>query len=205
MKQLIMKVLNIAVQLIAVATVAGIIWYGFNFITNTNILLANVNGASMNYTLLDKEQVIIKPQEQYEHGDIIAFYGNLEDPLNKSLQDASGNIQETRYVKRVVAVGGDTVEGKKDGLYINGEKADEPYLANEQKTFPIEWNIQNLAKGEYWADDKNATVVPEGEYFVLGDNREVSDDSRYFGFINPSSILGKVYQLKWNQNKSLEN
>lgn len=192
-------------QLIAVATVAGIIWYGFNFITNTNILLANVNGASMNYTLLDKEQVIIKPQEQYERGDIIAFYGNLEDPLNKSLQDASGNIQETRYVKRVVAVGGDTVEGKKDGLYINGEKADEPYLANEQKAFPIEWNIQNLAKGEYWADDKNATVVPEGEYFVLGDNREVSDDSRYFGFINPSSILGKVYQLKWNQNKSLEN
>lgn len=205
MKQLIMKVLNIAVQLIAVATIAGIIWYGFNFITNTNILLANVNGASMNYTLLDKEQVIIKPQEQYERGDIIAFYGNLEDPLNTSLQDASGNIQETRYVKRIVAVGGDTVEGRKDGLYINGEKAEEPYLANEQKAFPIEWNIQNLAKGEYWADDKNATVVPEGEYFVLGDNREVSDDSRYFGFINPSSILGKVYQLKWNQNKTLEN
>lgn len=205
MKQLIMKVLNIAVQLIAVATIAGIVWYGFNFITNTNILLANVNGASMNYTLLDKEQVIIKPQEQYERGDIIAFYGNLEDPLNTGLQDASGNIQETRYVKRIVAVGGDTVEGKKDGLYINGEKAEEPYLANEQKAFPIEWNIQNLAKGEYWADDKNATVVPEGEYFVLGDNREVSDDSRYFGFINPSSILGKVYQLKWNQNKTLEN
>lgn len=205
MKQLIMKFLNIAVQLIAVATIAGILWYGFNFITNTNILLANVNGASMNYTLLDKEQVIIKPQEQYERGDIIAFYGNLEDPLNTGLQDASGNIQETRYVKRVVAVGGDTVEGKKDGLYINGEKADEPYLANEQQAFPIEWNIQNLAKGEYWADDKNATVVPEGEYFVLGDNREVSDDSRYFGFINPSSILGKVYQLKWNQNKTLEN
>lgn len=205
MKQLIMKVLNIAVQLIAVATIAGIIWYGFNFITNTNILLANVNGASMNYTLLDKEQVIIKPQEQYERGDIIAFYGNLEDPLNTGLQDASGNIQETRYVKRIVAVGGDTVEGRKDGLYINGEKVEEPYLANEQKAFPIEWNIQNLAKGEYWADDKNATVVPEGEYFVLGDNREVSDDSRYFGFINPSSILGKVYQLKWNQNKTLEN
>lgn len=205
MKQLIMRILNIAMRLIAVATIAGIVWYGFNFITNTNILLANVNGASMNYTLLDKEQVIIKPQEQYERGDIIAFYGNLEDPLNKSLQDASGNIQETRYVKRVVAVGGDTVEGKKDGLYINGEKAEEPYLANEQKAFPIEWNIQNLAKGEYWADDKNATVVPEGEYFVLGDNREVSDDSRYFGFINPSSILGKVYQLKWNQNKTLEN
>lgn len=204
MKQLIMKVLNIAVQLIAVATIAGIVWYGFNFITNTNILLANVNGASMNYTLLDKEQVIIKPQEQYERGDIIAFFGNLEDPLNTSLQDASGNIQETRYVKRIVAVGGDTVEGKKDGLYINGEKANEPYLANEQTTFPIEWNIQNLAKGEYWADDKNATVIPEGEYFVLGDNREVSDDSRYFGFINPSSILGKVYQLKWNQNKTLE-
>lgn len=205
MKQLIMRILNIAMRLIAVATIAGIVWYGFNFITNTNILLANVNGASMNYTLLDKEQVIIKPQEQYERGDIIAFYGNLEDPLNKSLQDASGNIQETRYVKRIVAVGGDTVEGKKDGLYINGEKADESYLANEQTTFPIEWNIQNLAKGEYWADDKNATVVPEGEYFVLGDNREVSDDSRYFGFINPSSILGKVYQLKWNQNKTLEN
>lgn len=205
MKQLIMRILNIAMRLIAVATIAGIVWYGFNFITNTNILLANVNGASMNYTLLDKEQVIIKPQEQYERGDIIAFYGNLEDPLNTGLQDASGNIQETRYVKRVVAVGGDTVEGKKDGLYINGEKAEEPYLANEQKAFPIEWNIQNLAKGEYWADDKNATVVPEGEYFVLGDNREVSDDSRYFGFINPSSILGKVYQLKWNQNKTLEN
>ena len=54
MKQLIMRILNIAMRLIAVATIAGIVWYGFNFITNTNIILANVNGASMNYTLLDK-------------------------------------------------------------------------------------------------------------------------------------------------------
>lgn len=84
------------------------------------------------------------------------------------------------YIKRVVAVGGDRVSVQDGKLWINGKAMDEPYL-NEQDmlgTFP-------------------EITVPEGSVFAMGDNRNNSGDSRVFGPVPTSSILGKAFFLYW--------
>lgn len=84
------------------------------------------------------------------------------------------------YIKRVVAVGGDRVSVHDGKLWINGEAMDEPYI-NEKPmigTFP-------------------EITVPEGSVFAMGDNRNNSGDSRVFGPVPKSSILGKAFFLYW--------
>ena len=96
-------------------------------------------------------------------------------------------------IKRVIGVPGDTIEYKDDVLYVNGEKVDEPYLtqkikeAKESGTAPFtpDFNI------EYLSSTKSKTV-PEGMYFVMGDNRQHSTDSRVFGFVKKEAMIGKV-------------
>ncbi len=86
------------------------------------------------------------------------------------------------YVKRVIGVAGDTIEIKDGVLYINGA-ADRTYFSNDtQKTFP-------------------KTVVPEGCVFVMGDNRNVSVDSREVGPLKLSMILGKAIFVIWPPDK----
>lgn len=82
----------------------------------------------------------------------------------------------TVFVKRVVGLPGDVVQLKSGYLYVNGEKYDEPYV-----------------KDEYRADGQNdfgPVTVPEGRYFVLGDHRNNSNDSRFVGAITRDMILG---------------
>ena len=84
---------------------------------------------------------------------------------------------ELSNIKRVIGVGGDTVKIKNSKVYVNDEELNEPYIHDE------------ITEGDV------DTIVPEGSVFVLGDNREISLDSRYdnVGFINESDILGKVF------------
>ena len=105
-----------------------------------------------------------------------------------------------RIVKRVVGLPGDTIRMENDQLYINDQKYDETYL-NEFKQaltdgMPLtaDFTLENSAAGP-------ATVVPEGKYFVLGDNRRVTDDSRYFGFVEKEAIVGVVYFRYFPLNK----
>lgn len=81
------------------------------------------------------------------------------------------------YVKRIIALGGEEVYIKDSIVYVNGEALTEPYLP----------------EGLVY-DDFGPITVPQGEYFVLGDNRPLSHDSRYsdVGTIKPEQILGKV-------------
>lgn len=90
----------------------------------------------------------------------------------------TGTTQD--FIKRVVAVGGDTVEGRPDGVYVNGELIDEPYL--EAGTGTAEFA---------------PVVVPEGQVFVMGDNRGNSDDSRNFGSVSDDRIVGHAFVLIW--------
>jgi signal peptidase I len=84
------------------------------------------------------------------------------------------------FIKRVVAVGGDDVEGRGGKVVVNGKEIDEPYLAEGTQTpaFP-------------------ATHVPEGSVFVMGDNRANSEDSRTFGPVPVSRIVGHAFVLVW--------
>ena len=83
------------------------------------------------------------------------------------------------YIKRVIGLPGDTVEIKGGRVYVNGIVLDEPYLRNV---------IHN---------DMPPRVVEEGRYFVLGDNRNNSSDSRAFGSITPQSIVGRAWLVYW--------
>lgn len=81
----------------------------------------------------------------------------------------------TNYVKRVVGLPGETVEIKDNVVYINGEALDEDYL------------VSGLTYNDY-----GPITVPDGEYFLLGDNRPVSQDSREMGCFSQDAIIAKV-------------
>lgn len=104
------------------------------------------------------------------------------------------------YIKRVIGLPGETVSYQNDHLYINGEMISEPFLEKSWKTnqvFTADFSISAATEEE---------VVPVGHYFVLGDNRPRSKDSRMFGFVPVESIEGQarmtIYpldQLGWIQ------
>ena len=80
------------------------------------------------------------------------------------------------FTKRIIGLPGDFIELKDGKVYIDGELLEE-----------------NYTKGETWYLTEDNLVVPEGRYYVLGDNREHSSDSRYFGTIEKSDMVGKLF------------
>lgn len=110
-----------------------------------------------------------------DHGDIIVF----EFPEDKSKD----------FIKRVIGIPGDVIEIKDKVVYRNGEKLDEPYTKHTDPT---------VRSGP--RDNKPAFTVPEGKYFVMGDNRDESYDSRFWGFVDHSLIKGKAWVLYWSWN-----
>ena len=84
-----------------------------------------------------------------------------------------------KFVKRVIAVPGDTLEIKQGTVIINSEVIDEPYVYH-----PSTENIRPI-------------TVPRGSYFVLGDNRQNSQDSRSFGLVSSEAILGRALISYW--------
>ena len=103
--------------------------------------------------------------------------------FESDLQQDDGTNKD--LVKRVIGVSGDTIKIKDSKVYVNGKELNEPYIHDE------------ITEGDI------DTVVPENSVFVLGDNREISLDSRYeqVGFINESDILGKVFVRLYPFNK----
>lgn len=99
--------------------------------------------------------------------------------------------RERDFVKRVIAIPGDTVEIKKGIVYINGEPTEESYVK-----YPDHYtmNPSNIFPGVPF-------TVPEGKYFMLGDNRSNSQDSRYWGFADISDMRGPVFFRYWPLNR----
>ncbi|MBP9022530.1 MAG: signal peptidase I [Spirochaetes bacterium] len=110
---------------------------------------------------------------EIERGDVVIFR-----PL-------SPGDEKREYVKRCIAVEGDKVEIKDDSVFLNGEKLDEPY-ANGKTNYDI------------YETGKIDGIVPEGMILLLGDNREDSQDSRYFGYVPVERIEGRAFFLFWN-------
>ena len=89
------------------------------------------------------------------------------------------------FVKRVIGIPGDTVELVGGVLFVNGVKYDEPYIADAYRAGYI---------------NNGSWTVGEGEYFVMGDHRNNSNDSRYIGAISRNMIVGRVAQVVWPFN-----
>jgi signal peptidase I len=92
--------------------------------------------------------------------------------------------QKKTYVKRLIGLSGETVQLKDGRLYINGREVPEPYLP-PNTYFP----------------DFGPVKVPEGSFFMLGDNRMNSEDSRIWGFLDRQLIVGKAVFLYWPPNR----
>ncbi|EHS87298.1 Putative signal peptidase I [Limosilactobacillus gastricus PS3] len=153
-----------------------------------------VDGPSMQPNLQNNEKVWTFKQAKIHRGSVIVFDANGVDPQVTS---------KTNYVKRVIAVGGDTVESKNGNLYVNGKKVSQSYISSYQRTTGTgNWTLQSISIKNGWLKYNGATKVPKGYYFVLGDHRSVSNDSRYWGFVPKSKILGVVKVAPWSGTKT---
>lgn len=141
--------------------------------------------------------VLESPDEVYEH-----------DENGEIKKDWFGNRIRRLYIKRVIGLPGDTLEYRNNELYINGQKYEEPYLNALHRQFVGQY-IADSTLEEYMAyarsviptlPQENTTlvekngvkVIPEGFYFVLGDNRLYSKDSQEYGLVNKNLIKGVV-------------
>jgi signal peptidase I len=107
------------------------------------------------------------------------------------------------FIKRVVGLPGDTIEIRNKVLYVNGEAQDEPYV---KFTSPRVLGEDYPASGIYPPgagnrDNYGPYTVPEGHYFMMGDNRDNSDDSRFWGPLPRDRIKGKAIFIYWSWNK----
>ena len=136
-----------------------------------------VSGASMYPTLHNGDRMVLSKVGDIHRFDVVI------------LKAPDENVE---YIKRVIGMPGDTVEMKSGVLYINGKKVEQPFINTEvlakQTVFMDDFTLESLT-GE--------SKVPEGKYFVLGDNRGVSKDSRMIGFIDRSAIEGKAVFTIW--------
>lgn len=114
--------------------------------------------------------------------------------------------QDRVYVKRVVGIPGDTLEMKQKTLLLNGNPQDESYARfldeRGDAVHPkMNWQSDYLAAAQAWSryapsrDTWGPIVVPDGRFFVLGDNRDNSEDSRYWGFIGRDDIKGHPWMV----------
>lgn len=131
-----------------------------------------VEGQSMDPTLHQGDQMLLNRLSDPQRFDIVIF----PDPMG------SGDF----YVKRLIGLPGDQVQVLNDQLFINGQAYDEPYLPVSATQDPTSDFTEDFTLRQITGQDQ----VPEGYYFVLGDNRPGSGDSRQFGFVPIASILG---------------
>lgn len=140
-----------------------------------------VSGASMYPTLHNGDRMILSKIGDINRFDVVV------------LKAPDENVE---YIKRVIGMPGDTLEMKQGVLYINGKKIEQPFINTEalqkQTVFIDDFTLQSLI-GE--------TKIPEGKYFVMGDNRGVSRDSRMIGLIDRKAIEGKAVFTIWPLNQ----
>ena len=113
---------------------------------------------------------------QPQQGDVVVF----RFPLNPS-QD---------YIKRLVGVPGDIIEIRNKKVYVNGTLYENPYeLHSDIKTLPPELSVR---------DNFGPVLIPAASYFMMGDNRDNSFDSRFWGFVPNENIIGPAFIRYWS-------
>ncbi|WP_425523905.1 signal peptidase I [Desulfatitalea alkaliphila] len=119
---------------------------------------------------------VVIPVKEPQRGDVVVFR-YPEDPSKD-------------FIKRVVAVGGDTVEIRHKQVYVNGEREENPHaIYVDPRVIP-----QRVQPRDFFGP----VTVPEGKLFTMGDNRDESNDSRFWGFVDVSAVRGKAFLIYWS-------
>ncbi len=124
----------------------------------------------------------IFPEKLPQRGDVVVFEYPYEHDLS--------------FIKRVIGLPGDRLQIINKQVYINGKALNEPYSQHSDPSV--------LPAKESPRDNYGPVVVPVGEYFMMGDNRDFSNDSRFWGFVKRDLIIGKaeIIYFSWNAQTS---
>lgn len=154
------------------------------------------------YLLVDKLRYGTKHDEEFipyrriKRGDIIVF----KYPVNPT----------QHFVKRVIGLPGDHLRLMDRKVYINGNPVRESYVRYSSHVrqlyrddFPRLDTLEAGVDGNWWLQMKKLVeddqlIVPEGNYFVMGDNRDESSDSRYWGFVPRENVIGRPLLIYWS-------
>jgi signal peptidase I len=141
-----------------------------------------VQQQSMEHTLEPDQYVLVDkltPRfDTYKRGDIVVF----TPPADWIQEDG------TPFIKRVIGLGGDTVDIRDGDVFINGTKIDEPYLYAQP---------DDAAQPTTVPGDEHRWVIPDGDLFLMGDHRANSADSRTFGPVPVASVIGRAWLRYW--------
>ena len=156
-----------------------------------NVTRASLMGSiSMEPTILRNDVLLVNKLTyrfvEPKRGDIVYIV------FDKTKEGGLSEISEDHLIRRVIAVPGDTIEIRGKDVFVNHDKLEEPYAHHDEHIVPT---------ANYTNDDRfGPAVVPPDSYFVLGDNRSYSIDSRILGFIDREKITGKVTKVYWSWN-----
>lgn len=138
----------------------------------------------------------LMPYQRITRGDIIVFHYPV-DP-------------QQHFVKRVIGLPGDRLRMMNKKVFINGKPLDEPYVRFLEPTnnryrddFPRTDIPAANMEGSWWLQmrklvEDGELIIPQGHYFVMGDNRDDSQDSRYWGFVPLENIIGRPLVIYWS-------
>ena len=135
------------------------------FIRSFIVTPVRVNGESM-YPTLKNGEIMLLNKINYRFHDI------------KRFDIVVVNTKDEKIIKRVIGFPGETIKCENNTLYIDGQEVKEPYLKEETADFSL--------------SDLNMTKIPSDSYFVMGDNRDNSKDSRMIGPVKKKQIIGRA-------------
>jgi signal peptidase I len=135
-----------------------------------------------------KRGIPLAPERDIKRGDIVVF--------------KFPNNPDTLYVKRAIGLPGEELEIRGGTVHINGSPLDEPYKVHRDSALDEGRNFPHDPHRGDRRDNTNPITIPDDSYFVMGDNRDDSADSRYFGFLPRSHIVGRPLVVFWSYEDS---
>ena len=132
----------------------------------------------------------------YERGDVVVFKPPkgadegicaVSHPPRQACPRSSSEQSDTNFIKRIVGIPGDRLAIKRGHVYIDGKRQQEPYIAPDATC-----DISNLP---------TELTVPKGQYYMVGDNRGASLDSRKWGPVPEDNIVGRAFATYWPPNR----
>ncbi|MGF7436994.1 signal peptidase I [Lentilactobacillus senioris] len=164
------------------------------------VSFVRVDGSSMQPNLTNNERVLLLRKQPIKRFSVVVF---------DAYQVAPGVTKGSNFIKRVIAVPGDRIKYTKQGnLYINGKLVPQKFISKTQRTTetlanvaPNGFDLKTLSQQWRGYHGQKITTVPKNQYFVMGDNRTVSYDSRSWGLVPKVKIKGVAYAPGWTDHR----